>query len=348
MRVGLIARADRTGLAAQTWSFWRNMHPDATLVVDLARCSGQAPEMDRYAGDPNVTVWSPHPRAYPSIEGFPENIVAEFLNKVDVVFSAETPYNLWLFQRAREVGVRTVLQINYEFADWILHDGIPEPDCFALPTLWHEADIRAKLPGREIVHLPVPVDRELLPYKPRTELRTILHTAGTPAMEDRNGTQLLIEAMRHVRSPVQAVVKTQKVLSTNWPHNVAVEGATANFWELYGDQDLYVMPRKFGGLCLPQQEAMSVGMPTLMSDCHPQNTLLPPELLVPVQRTKEIMTRAMIGVHEAYPVHIAERIDWLYEHPGEFRDLSSWCDEWASAHSWTALRPLYDAVLAGN
>ena len=34
MKIGLIARADRTGLAVQTWEFWRNMQPYKTLVIN--------------------------------------------------------------------------------------------------------------------------------------------------------------------------------------------------------------------------------------------------------------------------------------------------------------------------
>lgn len=347
MRVGLIARADRTGLGVQTHAFWENMRPHLTLVVDLSHCSGQPPDMSLYRGGPEVRVW--RNRSYPSVVPEPDSVVEAFLDEVDVVFSAETFYNTWLVDRAREKGVRTVLQPNYEFFEWLLLPGLPEPDVFALPSSWHAADIARAMPGRDIRQLPVPVDRARLPYRHRTHLQTILHTAGTPAMEDRNGSLLLIEAMHFVKSPVTAVIRTQKHLAAPClPHNVRVDRRVVpHWWDLYTEGDCYVIPRKFGGLCLPMNEALAAGMPVVSTDVSPQNEFLPPELLVPAPATHQIMTRAMIGVHQADPVVLARRIDWLYENPDRFAELSAWAGAWGDLHSWDALRPKYEAVLAG-
>ncbi|MGW8178315.1 MAG: hypothetical protein ACWGQW_06055 [bacterium] len=48
MRVGLIARADKTGLGIQTYEFYKQMNPDKVMVVDLSHCSGQSPDMSLY------------------------------------------------------------------------------------------------------------------------------------------------------------------------------------------------------------------------------------------------------------------------------------------------------------
>ncbi len=347
-RVGALCRADKTGLGTQTHGFWKHMKPHRTLVVDLSHCSGQAPDLSMYAGDPGVSVWAN--RTYPSIAPTHDPVIEAFLNDVDVVFGCETFYNSWFLQRARELGKRSILQPNYEFLEWLLHPELAEPDVFALPSPWHRAEIQAALPGRDIRDLPVPVDRNLLPFRLRDEgLRTILHTAGTPAMEDRNGTLLLIEAMHHVRSPVHCIIHTQKPLGApSVPPNVEIRNATVpRYWDLYAEGDLFVMPRKFGGLCLPMNEALSVGMPVLMTAVCPQDLVLPPDLLVPATLRTEIMTRAMIGVYEADPVVLAERIDWFYEHPYRLSELSAWSGAWAKRHSWDALRPAYEEVLAG-
>lgn len=353
MKVGLVARADKTGLATQTWGVWKNLmgngvRPHKTLVVNLAHCSGQQPDMSLYADDPNVSIWNAF--HYPNPLPVPDRTLDSFLDDLDVIFTCETAYNPWLYQRARERGVRSVCQPNFEFLDYLLHSDVPEPDCFALPSPWHEHKIRQALPDREIVYLPVPVDRELLPFRHRTELRTILHTAGTPAMEDRNGTLVLIEAMRYVKSPVTARIRSQKILSTvSPPSNVDIDmSSVERFWQMYGDEDLYIMPRKFGGLCLPLNEALSVGMPVLMSDCSPQNLFLSPDLLISAPVSHEIMTRAMIGVHQVNPYVLAERIDWLYENPETFSELSLWADEWSKRMSWDSLRSEYMKVLEGK
>lgn len=324
------------------------MHPARTLVVDLSHCSGQRPDMSMYAGDDWVRVW-PN-RTYPSIAPTHDPVIDAFLDGLDVVFSAETFYNSWFLQRAHEKGVRTVLQPNFEFLEHLLHPELAEPDTWALPSPWHRDRIQAALPGRDIRDLPVPVDRAVLPFRLRDEgLRTILHTAGTPAMEDRNGTLTLIAAMHHVKSPVRCVIHTQKHLGApSVPPNVAIHAENVpRYHDLYADGDLFIMPRKFGGLCLPRNEALSVGMPVLMTDISPQDVELPADLLVPATLRTEIMTRAMIGVYETDPVVLAERIDWLYGHPYRFTELSAWAGAWGEANSWDALRPAYEAVLAG-
>lgn len=347
MRVGAVCRADKTGLGVQTQAFWKHMHPDRTLVVDLSHCSGQPPDMSMYAGDPGVSIW--RNRTYPNIAATHDPIIESFLDEVDVVFGCETFYNSWFLQRAREKGVRTVLQPNYEFLEWLLHPRLAEPDTFALPSVWHLAEIHAALPGRDIRLLPVPVDTELLPFGLRMGLTTILHTAGTPAMEDRNGTLLLIEAMALVTSPVRAIIHTQKALGVpSVSPNVEIRPeVVARYPDLYRHGDMYCIPRKFGGLCLPLGEALATGMPVLTTDVSPQNTWMPRDLLVAAPERRQIMTRAMIGVHEAEPADLALRIDWLYAHPFRFAELSSWAGDWAKANSWDALRPAYEAILAG-
>lgn len=346
MRIGAVARADRTGLGVQSWGFCRAMRPEAILVVDLQHCSGQAPDLSLYADHPDVEVWAD--RLYPDPSLRPDPTVERFLRKVDVVMLFETPYAWWLVKRAKELGVRVVIQPNAEFNEHFVLPHLPEPDVFALPTPWLRERYEERLPGRDIRVVPVPIDRELLPYRRRTELRTILHTAGTPAMEDRNGTLTLIEAMKHVKTPVECVVRTLKHLDTRGkPRNVHIQGGTRHHWDLYGAGDVFVLPRKFGGLCLPMQEAMATGMPVLMSDLSPQNEVLPPDWLVPAKKVKEVMTRTMIDICEVDHRDLAERIDWLYEHPSVVSECSEWLESWAEAHSWDVLRPLYEDVLRG-
>lgn len=346
-RIGLIARADHTGLAIQTWCFWRNMKPARTLVVDLSRCSGQHPDMSMYEGDPNVSVWKSS--VYPDVRPLPEQILEDFLDDVDAVFTCETPYNTWLFQRAAEKGVKTVLQPNFEFLDFT---AVPQPDVYALPSLWHVDDIKSRLSGRDIIYLPVPVDTELLPYRQRTELKTILHTAGVQAMKDRNGTMLFLEAMKFVKTPVHALVRSQGELPTRgmvMPGNVRYDfGPKRWFYELYGDQDLYVMPRRFGGLCLPMQEALALGMPTLMTGVPPQKDFLPAELLVQAYYEQSFEARSGIDVFSSIPQDIAARIDWLYENPDRFAQLSEWAGQWARMHSWEALKWRYEKLLSSE
>src|ERR1700730_17885688 len=106
MRLGLIARADNTGLGVQCFEFAQHMHPDKVLVVDYELMS------------PYPYNKKCHPERYPDstiIQGNPTpDEYTEFLKDLDVVFTCETSYGTYLYTIARELGVRTILQPNYE------------------------------------------------------------------------------------------------------------------------------------------------------------------------------------------------------------------------------------------
>lgn len=344
--IGLLARADRTGLAIQTLGFWRNMHPDKTLLVDFTRF-GFRPEPRLYSGTGSVEVWEvPHygdlwnTRETPTVERFLEGLTA--------VFSVESPYDYHLLTRAAQKGVKTVIQPNYEFADWLNNPSIPHPDVFALPTPWHEEHWRKCL-GSEVVDLPVPVDLGRLPRRHVTELSTVLHVAGNVAQTDRAGTHAFVEAMRRVRSPVKGLIHAQRPMpDVVVPDNV-VKRTDASFpthEDLYVEGDLLCLPRRYGGLCLPMQEAMGCGIPVLMTDVPPQRDMLPMAMLVASSWSKTLQTRHPIDVWDVNVDALARAIDELYERPAEMDVLARTAREWAEERSWDQLRPRYKEVLS--
>src|SRR6185369_2430861 len=119
MKLGLIARADNSGLGMQTWEFFRHMKPDRTMVVDISKFNQNRQYPERYANDDNVVT----------VKGFPDDwIVDVFLKDLDVVFIAEAAYNPYLYIRAKELGVKTAVQYNYEFMDWLINPNYTKPD----------------------------------------------------------------------------------------------------------------------------------------------------------------------------------------------------------------------------
>lgn len=348
--MGLVARGDKTGIAVQCWNFWRNMDVTSVLLVDLTRYHHPL-DPSLYDGTPNLFTWdAPH---FLQVASHPEDILDNFLSTIDVLFCVETPYNYWLFERAFELGVRTIVQPNYEFFDYSGNrTDIAKPDLFALPTAWHEDDYRRELPDSDIRVVPVPVDTQLLTPKLRTRFTSLLHTAGTVAEPDRNGTQILIEAMRRVKSPITARVCYQplhgKLPIHDMPSNITIDdSAPRGYWELYGDEDIYVMPRRWGGLCLPMQESIACGMPPVMSGVSPQDGMLPPELQVPAFAHGTLPCRVPVDMYETDPQLLANKLDVLYEQNDLVEEMSQWCAGWAESHSWEALRPLYQDILEG-
>jgi glycosyltransferase involved in cell wall biosynthesis len=342
------------------------MKPEATLLVDFTRF-GFPPQWEWYTplrlmipGEPfdcSIERWEvPHYGA--EWEPQPTPIVERFLQSVDVVFSAETFYDYWLIKRARELGVRTVLQPNYEFLEYLIRPDLPRPDVFALPTPWHRFEIERALPGETIIDLPVPVDLDVLPYRRRESLNTVLHVAGNVAQTDRAGTRVVVEAMRLLYrdySDVRCVIRAQRPLDPHReltppigeiPRNTTViVDQLDNYGDLYDDGDLLVLPRRFGGLCLPAQEAMGCGMPVLMPNVDPNHYLLPSSMLLPATAIETLQTRALLDLWDVDPADVADRIVSLRGRPTVYAEACEWAEDWRADHSWDALRPRYMEVL---
>lgn len=344
MRVGLIARADKTGLGIQTHEFYRHMKPARTLVFDMSRLNP-----NRFQVDPGLY---PDDAEYVHVSRFAfgnrkvekdENseAIERLLSEVDVVYTAETPYTYWLIHRAREMGVKTVLHYNFEFLDHLVWGNLPQPDMFLAPSLWHFEDV----PFPNKAYIPFPVDRERLPFVKRTEARTFLHLAGNQTDEDRNGTQAFLEAIPYVTSNVRFHIQSMYPIRQPSDARASVWCAPReNYWEAYGEGDVFVMPRRFGGLCLPMNEALSSGMPCLMTRISPQVGLLPDECLVGTRGIERIQTRTVIESYMPETRELAEKIDWLANSPEDVERLSLEADRIAEDRSWGNIRPQFMAL----
>lgn len=304
-RLGLLAYSTNTGLGVQTWEFARHMRPDRVLLVDLLRLNHAAQHPDRYENFECVYT-----------KGFPtDRDIARFIANLEVVFVCETPLNYNLFGMCRQRGVKTILQPNHEFNDYYQRPGLPLPDLFALPSPWHYDD----LPYENKRLLPVPVAMERLPKHPGDRpFRRFLHMVGRPAVHDRNGTLETIAAFRKVAcADATLTVRVQSngmtyMSAAGTDHRISIDQTDIpNYWEAYQGFDCLVLPRKYGGLCLPMQEALGSGIPVIMADVSPNHSILPHEWLVPAARTGEFMTRSMIDIHTADVGALARTIECL-------------------------------------
>lgn len=327
MKIGLIARMDNTGLGNQTYDFYKYMKPSKTLVIDMSQLNpGFKQYPERYEGNVRFN------------KGFLTKESIEWLTDVDLIFTCEIPYsyNYELFKIAREKGVKTVLQYNYEFFDYFNNKSLPEPDLFLAPSKWHYDDIKYE----NKAFLPVPVDTEVLKYKERKG-KTFLHISGRVLLEDRNGTNIFLQAIKYVKDPeARFILYTQHNLEGLQETDPRLEIRTLdvdNYWDLYREGDFWVLPRKFGGLCLQLNEAMASGLIPIMTFASPQNEFLPKELLVQPSHRKAIMTRTLIECWETDPKMLADKMNEVLEMPGLDTKIQSIVKE----ISWSELRPKY-------
>jgi glycosyltransferase involved in cell wall biosynthesis len=108
-----------------------------------------------------------------------------------------------------------------------------------------------------------------------------------------------------------------------------------------------VMPRRYGGLSLPMQEAASLGMGVITTDLEPQNRWFPPDSLVPASLYAQFRTPVgRIDIHACDPRDLAAKMDEFSRDPG----LMAWCSRasevYAQSISWETLKPQYEELFA--
>lgn len=339
MRIGLIARADQTGLGIQSKEFFDHI-PCKALVIDSSALMPELallkPNLDLYPGQQAFRLR----RGSGAVGGIPKAVVDEFLKDIGVLFAIETPYDYNIFQECKDRGIKTVLQPNYEFLDY--PSRLPPPDLFAAPSMWNYESI----PGPKMF-LPVPVNAKKFKHSMRA--RTFVHIGGRPFLYDRNGTRVFANALRYVKSNIRAEIKGQQsvtVASVNPRVTLAMDFTSKeNYHENYNG-GVMVLPRKYGGLSLPMNEALASGMPIITTDISPNNLWLPEEWLVPARKVGTFQIKKPVDCYEADLAKLAEKIDQFCDENFYHAAVSKAIDLKESI-SWDTLLPLYRRTLEG-
>lgn len=270
VKIGLIARCEYArGLAIQSKNFYDHMPVERVLLVRYPSHLLDCPERPE---------WYPghFPIEYDSrFHQLNETLVRQFLEGLDVVFSVETPYDWRLPNWAREMGVKTVIQGNPEFYrnDQPEYAHQAEPDAWWWPTPWR----LDRLPRGQV--MPVP-----MPDVPATAASDgpirFLHVVGKRAYMDRNGTDIVIDALRAITEPCDVTISgfgwdlPEIALPIGSPVRLVVEReGVQNRWQMYADQHILLLPRRYGGLSLPALEAAVSGVAVVMPDVSPNEVL---------------------------------------------------------------------------
>ena len=308
----MIVRSDQGGLGNQTYEIWRHLKPAVTVNVNFCRLPDAMPQ--NYWAYPNSieTTWKG--------VGFPFDNEKAFkaLLTCDLIFSVETFYDL----RLPKQRIPMVLYVNAE-----LFRG------YGAPTYWAPTDwLLDKLPDEtRVVPFPVALDR---PYK---KGRGLMHVAGRNTSYDRNGTRAAGLAARRVRTVLKM---THQVDMPTVPGTTQC-GSFAHYWDAYQLGHVLVMPRRYGGMSLPVQEALAAGLAVVMTDTSP-NDRWPVRLVSGKHTTVRTVAKYPIPVcdvdHEALVDALRDIDDWAAAN--EPRRV-----EWLEANSWDALLPVWQQAL---
>jgi len=305
MRIGLIARSDNSGLGNQTRELAYMLDPSKILLIDSSPFNKNTQNPEWYNG------YNVHTN-----QGFiGDRVAQEFLKDLDVVISCEIFYSKNFPKIAKQSGVKTILQYNYEFLDNLLNPRLPLPDILLSPSRWNIEDVIEKFGNScKVFHLPPPTDHKKfedarkINSKPNKKL---LHIAGKVAAMDRNGTNTVIEMMKYSKQDFVLEIKSQDKLDYKIDDDriKIISNDVKDQADLYSGYDAMVLPRRFAGLCLPMNESLLCGLPVFMTDISPNNQVLPLDWLVASHKVGELMTRTMLDVYSADPVELANKID---------------------------------------
>jgi hypothetical protein len=162
-KIGIIARADKTGLGYQTKELVEMLNPTKVMLIDSSHFNGNEQFPEWYDGYDVKT----------SQAGFLSNMeVNDFLNGIDVVISCEIFYNTRLSNVAYRRGIKTILQYNYEFFEYFVIGGMREPSILLGPTTWNIDIMQKHFTYKSSVHHQLP-QQFLKRLKKQTWLRLI-------------------------------------------------------------------------------------------------------------------------------------------------------------------------------
>lgn len=324
MRLGLVVRADNSGLGTVSREFFDHLQPDRVVVIDNGAYQ-TFPE--RYGGIKPILA-----------QAFDAVAIRQFLEGLDCVLTIETPYNWAVFTIAREMGVKTILMPMYE----CLSKNHVKPDLYICPSKLDLDEVDGKK-----IYLPCPINTDRVKFRMRKKANVFVHNAGHGGLVGRNGTDIFIKAIPLVKSrEVRFVIRSQAAITLPYDdERVEVQFANfRNYWDLWNLQgDVFVFPHKFDGLSLPVQEALASGMPLITTAMYPFNKWLPTDFLVAVESQKQIRLSREITASFVSPRTIAERIDELAGQ--DIRQLSTLAGGIGEDLSWAKWLAPYEDVI---
>lgn len=307
MRLGIIARSDNTGLGNQTMELVKMLNPDKILLINSQFFNNNKQHPEWYK-DYNVIE---------TRKGMPRtNEVLSFLENIDVVISCETFYHLELVDLAKQKGIKTILQYNYELFGHLAHPEWTLPDVLLAPSIWNLDIIVQKFGSKtQVMHLPPPTDHTLFNQAKKINLskdhKRILHIAGKKAAKDRNGTESILKMIKYSKEDYELVIKSQTPLNLICKDSrVKIEiDNPDNRQDMYSGFDAMVLPRRYAGLCLPMNEALMSALPVFMTNISPNNAILPPKWLAESKQIDTFRTKSLVNVYDAKSESLAKIID---------------------------------------
>lgn len=331
MRIGFIARFDNSGLGTMSREIAEHLKPVKILLVENG-------------------VYQTFPERYNQFDT--RRISAEqtirpddmmwFFKDIDLILSVETFYNWGLVLFAKRRRVKTALITMFEMTQEVLPD---YPDLFICPSELDQLVFQRFKDKSRVEFLPFPVCTDKLQWKKRGLAKNFVHTASHGGVAGRKGTQLLLDAMKFVKSDIDLHIYTWKDIPCQ-DHRIKILKVNfKDYWQCWQQGDVLVYPQDYNGICLPVVEAWASGLGVISTDIFPFNTYLPKDLLFQPEsfyRTRAGASLIEVDAAKISPKDIAAKIDAV-----AFKDISKFSlagKEWAEKNNWDALLLKYNEL----
>lgn len=337
LKIGIVCYAENTGLGSQSLQFYKHLNPARTMLLDRSGSEDYEFYPERYGSDVMI------------VQSLPEmQVVDQFIQGLDVVLAMETLPTNYMTHACKQAGIKTVVVPNFEYYANHRNNNVLRPDALLAPSLWRMDEYKDP-----VVYIPTPVEPHLRDM-PETATN-FLHVGGKPIGGDRNGTEIFLKSLEQITAKITATVTSQNAeymqsltRSLVLPANVRLNVITSNVhdWQtLYAKQHALVMPRRFGGQCMPVNEALGFGMPVIMPAIQPNVQWLPPEWLLPAEKTGERKMGVMINIFTADDEVLAQKIDLWATDKANYSSATDKAKILAKNYSWDELTPKFMRIL---
>lgn len=327
VKKGLIVFSNESGLGYQTKRLAEMIKPDRLLAIDSSSFSKNKKQH---------WEWYQNFSGY-RVQGFPTNYeIRTFCTGLTHILCVENPLNYFLLSYSSARRIKVFIQSNFEFCDH-LNQTLTLPHLFLMPSQWKVKDMKSIFGADRVMYLPPPIDpnefRETreFNFNMNNDIPKYLHIVGTLAVNDRNGTLDLLRAIQFTKYNFSLTIKSQHPLPPSYmtddPRVTYQFTSDSEPSQIYKGFDALILPRRYGGLSLPVNEALMSGLPVIMTDISPNNYLLPKKWLVKSHHVGSFMTRSPIDYYSADIHKLAVKLDWLAQN---YNNLKT--DAFAIAH----------------
>ena len=219
-------------------------------------------------------------------------------NKIDTVIFVEEQFTTNLVSICNKLSVKSINYIVWENFNPSQLNYYKQFTYLVCPTKCTYNLLKNEYLLNNAVHVPWGIDLDTYTWQEpvKKDKPVIFFPAGWGGVADRKNEKAVIDAFSYVcpRDKSSLHIHTQQEGQSAKAQGIIKTSGTVDRNQLiqyYKEADVIVLPSRFEGNCLPQQESMALGRPTIVPDYPPLNERLSngeTGFLIKVKELKEV------------------------------------------------------------